>query len=581
MTTFYDNMLAYRLPWKGKGAIADVAANICESYTYNKAGTEFTFKLRKGLRWSDGAPFTADDVTFAVNDLQVNKVLHPHPQARMSGRDGSGCRAVKLGTYSVKLVYPTPNSIALQGACSAGGFYLHAPAHYLKQFHIDYNPNANDVAKQAGLTDWVALINAKSDPFNLDRPTMAAWKFATPYGQGSQTVMDRNPYYGKVDPQGRQLPYIDRWVFTVSASPEVALGQVLNGQVDLAGRVINTPANKPVLAESRSKGKYDFFQLDTSFMNQGLIMLNQTAQDPVLRQIFRNKDFRIGLSYAINRPELVQTVFAGQGEPWQQAPKKDSPWYDEKMAKQYTQFSLQQANQSLDKAGYALKGGSRTGPDGKPISFVVQCANNTPQMAAMLTLIQKTWQQVGIDMSIANITEDLYFQREAANQHEASMFGASGGDNPILYAGSYIPLDDPRQRLGRALGPLEGVRRHEGRGAAAVDQGRLRPLQRAARDDEAHPAAQPDGPHPAQRARQLPEHRNRLGARRLRHPVEPAAQRAEVRPREPHVPERRPDASGAVLPGLAPSGRNEQASAPVAPRAGADAQLAVHARVRG
>ena len=226
----------------------------------------------------------------------------------------------------------------------------------------------------------------------------------------------------------------------MSASPEVALGQVLNGQVDLAGRVINTPANKPVLAESRSKGKYDFFQLDTSFMNQGLIMLNQTAQDPVLRQIFRNKDFRIGLSYAINRPELVQTVFAGQGEPWQQAPKKDSPWYDEKMAKQYTQFSLQQANQSLDKAGYALKGGSRTGPDGKPISFVVQCANKTPQMAAMLTLIQKTWQQVGIDMSIANITEDLYFQREAANQHEASMFGASGGDNPILYAGSYIPL---------------------------------------------------------------------------------------------------------------------------------------------
>ena len=197
MTTFYDNMLAYRLPWKGKGAIADVAANICESYTYNKAGTEFTFKLRKGLRWSDGAPFTADDVTFAVNDLQVNKVLHPHPQARMSGRDGSGCRAVKLGTYSVKLVYPTPNSIALQGACSAGGFYLHAPAHYLKQFHIDYNPNANDVAKQAGLTDWVALINAKSDPFNLDRPTMAAWKFATPYGQGSRPSWTGTPTTGR------------------------------------------------------------------------------------------------------------------------------------------------------------------------------------------------------------------------------------------------------------------------------------------------------------------------------------------------------------------------------------------------
>jgi peptide/nickel transport system substrate-binding protein len=440
MTTFYENMLAFRLPWKGKGSLTDVKPNIAESFTYNHAGTEFTYKLRKGMRWSDGAPFTADDVVFAVNDLGVNKVLHPHPQARLSGRDGSGCHAEKIDTYTVKLVYPTPNSIAPQGVCSAGGFFLHAPAHYLNQFHIDHNPNANDLAKSLGFSDWVALINAKSDPFNFDRPTVAAWKYATPYAQGTQTVFERNPYYWKVDTKGRQLPYIDKWVFTVSSSPEVELGQVLNGQVDLLGRLINTPANKPVLAQSRSKGKYDFFQLDTSFMNQGLIMLNQTAADPNLRTIFRNKDFRIGLSYAINRTELVQTVFAGQGEPWQQAPKKDSPWYDAKMAKQYTQFSLAQANQSLDKAGYALKNGARIGPDGKPISFIVECANNTPQMAAMLQLIQKTWAQVGIDMNISNVTEDLYFQRQAANQQQGAMFGASGGDNPILYAGSYIPL---------------------------------------------------------------------------------------------------------------------------------------------
>lgn len=440
MTTFYENMLAFRLPWKGKGSITDVTPNICESFTLNRSGTEFTFKLRRGLRWSDGRPFTADDVVFAVNDLGTHKVLAPRPQARLSGRDGRGCRAEKIGTYTVKLVYPSPNSIALQGVCSAGGFYLHAPAHYLKQFHIDHNPNANDLAKQNGFPDWVALMASKNDRHNIDRPTVAAWKIATPFGAGSQTVYVRNPYYWKVDTQGRQLPYIDKWVFTVASSPEVELGQVLNGQVDLVGRLINTPANKPVLAQNRKRGKYQFFELDTSFMNQGLIQLNQTAQDPVLRQIFRNKDFRIGLSHAINRTELVQTVFAGQGEPWQQSPKKDSPWYDATMAKQYIQFSLALANQALDRAGYRRRGDSRIGPDGKAISFVVECANNTPQMAQMLTLIQKTWSAVGIDMTISNVTEDLYFQRQAANQHQASMFGASGGDNPILYAGSYIPL---------------------------------------------------------------------------------------------------------------------------------------------
>jgi peptide/nickel transport system substrate-binding protein len=87
-----------------------------------------------------------------------------------------------------------------------------------------------------------------------------------------------------------------------------------------------------------------------------------------------------------------------------------------------------------------MKNGSRIGPDGKPISFVVQCANNQPQLAQMLELIQKTWKTVGIDISVSNITEDLYFQREAANQHHAELAGASGGDNPILYAGSWIPL---------------------------------------------------------------------------------------------------------------------------------------------
>jgi ABC-type transport system substrate-binding protein len=440
MTTFYENMVAYRLPWKGNGMITDVNPNICERFTYNKAGTEYTFYLRKGLRWSDGAPFTADDVTFAVNDLQTNPTLHPHPQARMSGRDGKGAHAVKLGTYVVKLVYPTPNSIMLEGACSAGGYFLHAPSHYLKQFHITYNPNANALAKQNGFPDWVALINAKASVLDINLPTVAAWKFATPYGQGSQTVFERNPYYWKVDTAGRQLPYIDKWVFTVASSDQVELTEVLNGQIDLVGRLINVPANKPVLAQNRKKGKYDFYQLDTSFMNQGMIELNQTSQDPNLRQIFRDKNFRIALSYAINRPQLVQTVFEGQGEPWQQAPKKNSPFYDAKMAKQYTQFSLAQANSILDKAGYTKKGSSRVGPNGKPIQFVIQTVNDNPQLAQMLTLIQATWKQVGIEMDISNITEDLYYQREAANQHDAEMNAISGGDNPILYAGSFIPL---------------------------------------------------------------------------------------------------------------------------------------------
>jgi peptide/nickel transport system substrate-binding protein len=136
-------------------------------------------------------------------------------------------------------------------------------------------------------------------------------------------------------------------------------------------------------------------------------MLNQTAKDPVLRQIFQNKNFRIGLSYAINRTQIIQSVYAGQGEPWQAAPRKSSPWYDEKMAKQYTQFSIAQANAFLDKAGYPMKGSSRVGPDGKPIQFVVTTADDYPDAAQLLQFA--IWQ-------------------------------GDGGDNPILYPYRYVPL---------------------------------------------------------------------------------------------------------------------------------------------
>jgi peptide/nickel transport system substrate-binding protein len=439
-TIFYENVVSFRLPWKGNGSIGDVQPNLAESFTFNKAGTQYTFKLRKGIKWSDGSPFTADDIVFAVNDIAVNKQISPVPSSRFTGRDGSPVKATKLDAYTVRLDFPTPNSLFLEGMCSAGGYVLHAPSKYLKQFHADYNPQANDQAKSANFTDWVAMFKAKNNPFDPNRPTVAGWVFTNPFGAGSQVVAERNPYYWKTDPQGRQLPYIDRVIFQIDSDPQVLLAQAANGQLDLHARLINTAQNKPVLAENRSKGKYQFFEVESSFMNQALIMLNQTAKDPVLRQIFQNKNFRIGLSYAINRTQIIQSVYAGQGEPWQAAPRKSSPWYDEKMAKQYTQFSIAQANSFLDKAGYPMKGSARVGPDGKPIQFVVTTADDYPDAAQLLQFVQQTWKQVGIEISNQNVSEDLFFQRVTGNQHDAAIWQGDGGDNPILYPYRYVPL---------------------------------------------------------------------------------------------------------------------------------------------
>jgi len=439
LTIYYENVVAFRAPWKGNGSIKDVTPNLARSVTYNKAGTEYTIKLRPGIRWSDGAPLTAADIVFAVKDILLNKTLNPTTPARFTGRNGDAARIEQLDKWTVKLIFPSPNALFLQGMCSAGGFVLCAPAHYLKKFHQDYNPNVGDLVKEANAPNWRAFFNAKNFPFEPNRPTVAAWKFTTQFGVGSQVVAVRNPYYWKVDRQGRQLPYIDKVVYNLASDPEVVLAMALNGQLDLHARLINTSRNKPVLAASRKKGNYKFFEVKTSFMNQALIMLNQTARDPVLQRIFRDKDFRIALSHAINRRDIINSVYAGQGEPWQAAPARTSPWFNQTMAKQYTTFNIAQANQILDRAGYQRRGSSRLGPDGKPIQFTVVAATTTPDHAQALEFVKRTWSQIGIDLQVQNVAENLFFTRVTANDHEAAIFGAEGGDNPILYPSRYIP----------------------------------------------------------------------------------------------------------------------------------------------
>ncbi|HXH89586.1 MAG TPA: ABC transporter substrate-binding protein [Gaiellaceae bacterium] len=439
LTIFYENVVAFRPPWKGNGSIKDAVPNLAKSITYNRAGTEYTIRLRSGIKWSDGAPLTAADIVFAVKDIILNKTLSPSTSTRFTGRGGEPVRIEQLDKWTVKLIFPTPNALFLQGMCSAGGYVLCAPAHYLKRFHQDFNPNVADLVKEANQPNWRAFFNSKNFPFDPNRPTVAAWKFTTPFGVGAQVVAERNPYYWKVDRQGRQLPYIDKVVYNLASDPEVVLAQGLNGQLDLHARLINTPRNKPVLAANRKKGNYKFFEVKTSFMNQGLIMLNQTAQDPVLRHIFRNKEFRKALSHAINRREIINSVYAGQGEPWQAAPARTSPWFNLNMAKQFTEFNMNAANQILDRAGFQRRGSSRVGPDGKAIEFSILAATTNPDHAQALEFIKRTWNNLGIDIQVQNVAENLFHTRVTSNAHHAAIFGASGGDNPILYPASYIP----------------------------------------------------------------------------------------------------------------------------------------------
>jgi peptide/nickel transport system substrate-binding protein len=227
----------------------------------------------------------------------------------------------------------------------------------------------------------------------------------------------------------------------VAQDAQTLVLKTLNGEIDMQDRHIATLSNKAVFADNQQKGGYGFFETLPATMNQVVIALNLTHKDPVKRQIFQNKDFRIGLSHALDRQEIIDVVYVSQGEPWQAAPRRETPFYDERMAKQYTEYDLKKANEYLDRAFPQKDGqGFRLGPDGKRIFFVIEFTSATaPDRADALKLVQGYWQKVGVDAQIKEEDRSLLGTRKTANEHDATAWDAGGGLDVILYPYYYFP----------------------------------------------------------------------------------------------------------------------------------------------
>jgi peptide/nickel transport system substrate-binding protein len=422
-----------------------VIPNVAREITVHDGGRSYVVQLRPGMRWSDGEPFTADDLVFAYNDVLLNTDLFPVPPSLylVAGEPGD---IEKLDDHSVRFTFPRPNSLFIQSqATPYANHIVIMPQHYLRQFHQKYNPDADKLAKQEGHETWVELFLAKTDLWmNKDLPRLHAWIPRRVFGEGDRLIFERNPYYFKVDTEGNQLPYIDRLVYRVIADPQVMVLAASNGEIDMQDRTINTLQNKPVLARGRERGGYRFFDEIPSDSNACVIALNLNHPDPVKREIFQNKDFRIGLSHAIDREEIIDAVYQRQGEPYQVAPRDSSPYYDEEMAKQYTEYDPDLANEYLDRAGYVERDGDgfRLGPDGKRITFSIEVPTAfRAEWPDTAQLVATHWRRVGIDAHVKNEDRSLFDQRTDGGQHDAAVWQAEGGGwiEPLMRTDWYFP----------------------------------------------------------------------------------------------------------------------------------------------
>lgn len=401
----------------------------------NDAGDEYTIRMRQGMRWSDGEPITADDVMFAIEDVYFNEDLYLNPPAWLAV-DNEPCTAEKVDDHTVTLTYPQPRGGVVEEASRAATWWatnlLFFPKHYLEQFLPHLNAEAEEAADEAGFGAWTDYWEDRIQWWNNpEKPALYAWVITSPLNEGNVVTAERNPYYWKVDDDGAQLPFIDKLEFEVVEEEEVMLLKGVNGELDFHSRHFNQDSNRPVLAEAREQSGFEFVTVETTSMNRMIIALNLNHSDDELRKIFQNKDFRIGLSHAINREEIIDTVYQRQGEPWQAAPPPDSEFYDEELAKQYTEFDLDLANQHLDDAGLTEtdNDGFRLLPSGDRVLFTIDVTTLFPEWTSAADLVTQYWEQVGIDARINTIERTLFYDRKeaAANEHDANIWAGDGG----------------------------------------------------------------------------------------------------------------------------------------------------------
>jgi peptide/nickel transport system substrate-binding protein len=352
------------------------------------------------------------------------------------------------------MTFVEPNGKFLYDLATYGGRQIAwYPRHYLEQFHAKYNENIDDLVASEGSVDWVELFQSKAfgpvtdtlDYLSVTgRPTLFPWIVKTPIGTGTQITLERNPYYWKVDPDGNQLPYIDEIVGTVYEDNEARTLAMLNGELDY----IKDPGseNRALYFNAMDEGGPLYVRtLVSDGGNTNSLHFNQTATNPVVAEVFANKDFRIGMSHAINREEIIEIVHNGQGTPAQPSPLEDSPLYNEQLTTQFTEYNVDLANEALDKVLPEKDAdGFRLAPDGSRFTFALTVANDLSFgtfYVQVAELLKEYWAAVGVEMQINSITNEQFTLALEQNTIEATLFtdGSQAGPLPIIDPVTTVP----------------------------------------------------------------------------------------------------------------------------------------------
>lgn len=418
--TLNENLMGFSRPLPDS-----IELGLAERYAFLDEGRTAIFYLRKGVKWSDGHPFTVDDILFWYYDMIFDDDArnNPFPPAGWMV-DGTPVRFEKVDDHTLKIVSPKPLGRVLPELCRD---LIAAPKHVLAPLHPKYNTEATYESFRDSTTTGNMILKPGI-------PRLSAW-VPVEWIRGQRVLYKRNPYYWKVDTAGNQLPYADSLAFNIIQDTQVIMLRFMNGELDLFGRYSRVDM-LPTLKTEERKGN---FEVRITGPNRGpAYHLNWDCPKPLLREAFRKQEVRMALSHAINREEINEIVFHGLLDPAGFSFGPLSPYFNEKMYRMYSEYDPDLANQLLEEAGYIDGDGDgyREFTDGSRFELTIDFVNPGGLFSdhSVSELVAAHWEAVGVKVHLNGALRDIIVPRRYNNEYDVHYWGLEGPNDPLFYA---------------------------------------------------------------------------------------------------------------------------------------------------
>jgi peptide/nickel transport system substrate-binding protein len=392
----------------------ELVADILESVDV-EAGRIFTFHIRRGHKWSDGHPFTSEDFRYYWEDIANNKELSKGGLNKALIIEGEPPVVDFIDELTVRYSWSNPNPFFLPALAGPSPLYIYKPAHYLRQFHRRYQSEETieSLVEFYQSRNWMGVHVNRDRPYkatNPDLPSLQPWVNTT-FPPSERFIFERNPYYHRLDSNGRQLPYIDTVAVNI-ASGKLIPAKTGSNESDLQARYLRMN-NYTFLKQAEKRNNYEVRLWSTAKGANYALFPNLNAKDLVMRPLLRNSNFRKALSLSIHRREINQVVYFGMALEGNNTVLPQSPLYKPEYQNSFASFDLKQANLLLDELGLTQRDdrGVRLMSDGRPLEIMIQTAGESTEETDILELIRDNWLKAGIKLYSIPSTREVFQNR--------------------------------------------------------------------------------------------------------------------------------------------------------------------------